>query len=199
MHLDSIPQNIQNMVKNVSVINTGDYIADTGESGSVVSPHLHLDLRVGTSCSLEYQVKYPNKSCASYGFDPHFNPFLLLTNTPSTYTTIPQYWNNGDLVFKITMFMDTSSINRLTYLWDQNGSVTSYILDFNERISFDATSTAALDTQDKTKPYIEVYKRIGRYRVMEVVIPAVYLVNVDVNDLHSLEIMDTFQNVQTVS
>ena len=69
-------------------ISKGQLIGYAGASGTAVSPHLHLDLRVGTSCSLEYQLNNPTKSCASYGFDPHMHPYLMLNNTLGSVPTV---------------------------------------------------------------------------------------------------------------
>ena len=64
----------------------GTVIGKLGKSGSATYPHLHLELRVGTNNSLEYQKENYDESDPRYfGFDPHMHPMLLFE--PYTYLT----------------------------------------------------------------------------------------------------------------
>ncbi len=154
----------------VTAITAGDVIGKMGNSGTPpgggsYSDHLHLELRFGTRSSLEFQLNNPGNT--QHGFDPHLNPMLLFN--PYTYatsgenvyhqnTSLASTANAGqDITFEITYTNDDMPLlNEVTVSLEETGSgntVKTHTLDLNQRIGFDASSTANLDTADTTKPY----------------------------------------------
>ncbi len=76
LHLDTI------QVSQGDPVAQGAVIGTLGASGTTSFPHLHFEVRLGTTCSREYQISNPTFTCASYfqsgHQDPHVNPFLFL-------------------------------------------------------------------------------------------------------------------------
>eukprot|EP00054_Salpingoeca_dolichothecata_P028813 m.221876 g.221876 ORF g.221876 m.221876 type:complete len:338 (-) comp26320_c0_seq2:142-1155(-) len=182
MHLDSYSPAILAASENHprTPFKKGDLIGYVGETGSALDPHLHLDVRVGTICSLEYQLQNPGFSCADYGFDTHFHPHLLFAKEPQhmamSLKQRPTKVIDGEV--RIITPRAATIVNRIV-VWaarKKNGQVKRYHrLDFNERLGFDATTTAALDTQDMTKPYISPMKLSGKEHPVIVIIPGSWL------------------------
>jgi len=93
-------------------IKKGEKLGTLGHSGETDFDHVHFEIRIGTTCSLDYQKANPETSCAKFfsePTDPHVNPLLFLDYTDS---------NSLDLEI-----MQTNSLNVL---------VKSKELDFNE-------------------------------------------------------------------
>jgi len=156
MHLDA------NLVIQGNVVEAGQLIGNVGMSGSAVSPHLHLEVRIGTRCSLEYAVDNPTSSCNTFNYDPHINPLLILPQSETGPSDVSaEYLSDpGDRTKKIvhvTTPDSNPSVNAyLISIVNSRGRVKKfYELDLNERIGFDATSTKALDTQDTSYPYLD--------------------------------------------
>jgi len=148
------------------------YMGDTGSSGGTAyAPHLHFELRFGTSNPLENQINGDGLTATDAWFDPHVHPMLLFDpeNVPlrgasigTTYTQSLVLQPPGTTAGGQT-FLYTSSVDEVPAL---NGFkvevllagtetvVRSHELDFNQRIGFDAATNALLDTRDLTKPYI---------------------------------------------
>ncbi len=81
LHLDTILVNTAVPGGPYEQVKKGDQIGTVGHSGETNFNHLHFEIRVGTTCSLEYQLSHPDASCAKYfdtPQDPHINPLLLL-------------------------------------------------------------------------------------------------------------------------
>jgi len=72
MHLRSLS------VTKGKIVNAGQRVGEMGKTGATEFVHLHLETRIGTTCSLNYQAANPEAQCASYGFDPHVNPFVFI-------------------------------------------------------------------------------------------------------------------------
>jgi hypothetical protein len=70
-HLDTIDVAIGDPVS------AGQVVATVGESGDVLDPHLHAEVRIGAWCSLRYATANPDSDC-SLGFDPAVNPVRLV-------------------------------------------------------------------------------------------------------------------------
>ncbi len=154
----------------VTTVSAGDLIGKMGNSGTPpgggsYADHLHLELRFGARSSLEFQLANPGTT--QHGFDPHLNPMLLFT--PYTYASsgpgvyhqnaaLSNQANAGsDINFDITYTNDDMPLlNEVTVSLEEIGSgsiVKTHTLDLNQRIGFDASSTATLDTADTSKPY----------------------------------------------
>ncbi len=144
-------------------------MGDTGSpaGGGTYAPHLHFELRVGTNSSLEFQQNNPETT--QWGFDPHMNPFLLFE--PYTYggTSASEYdqtlaldsavAQNQDVTVNYVITNDDipvfNEVKVTVKNTNTNTEVTSHTLDLNQRTGFDATSTANLDTQDTSVPYVD--------------------------------------------
>lgn len=147
-------------VEKGDIVDAGDVIGELGESGSTLSPHLHHEVRVGTRCSLEWAVGHPSSTCNTKGYDPHVSPFLvypdmITTDITASTTQIMDGSNDGvlrastpDAIPNVNIYT-VDVVNMLT-----GNIVQSHTLDLNLRIGYDATSTSALDTFDKSMPYL---------------------------------------------
>lgn len=148
------------------------YMGDTGSSGgSAYAPHLHFELRFGTSNPLENQIAGDGLTATDAWFDPHMHPLLLFNpndatlrgdslNSPYTQTLALQA--PGTTGNALT-FLYTSSVDELpavnnflveVLLAGTDTVVLSHELDLNQRIGFDASTNALLDTRDFTNPYL---------------------------------------------
>lgn len=163
MHLDSVEPGI-NVGSNVVA---GARIANLGESGSTVNPHLHHEVRVGTRCTLEWAVTNPSSTCNTKGYDPAVHPMLVYPQTavgipPADYVTLTPIQDLDILVLftngivRVSTPDDSANINQyVVEQLDANGALLhEHELDLNLRKGYDATSTAALDTPDQTEPYL---------------------------------------------
>jgi hypothetical protein len=154
----------------VTTISAGDLIGKLGNSGTPpgggsYSDHLHLEMRFGTRSSLEFQLNNPGNT--QHGFDPHMNPMLLFN--PYTYATSGAnvYHHNAsltgdanagsDIAYDITYTNDDMPLlNEITVSLEEIGTgntIKSHTLDLNQRIGFDPSSTANLDTVNTSLPY----------------------------------------------
>ncbi|MBW7895760.1 MAG: M23 family metallopeptidase [Opitutaceae bacterium] len=148
------------------------YMGDTGSSGgSAYAPHLHFELRFGTSNPLENQIAGDGLTGTDAWFDPHMHPLLLFNpndatlrgdslNTPYTQSLALQA--PGTTEDALT-FLYTSSVDELpaannflveVLLAGTETVVLSHELDLNQRIGFDASTNALLDTRDFDNPYL---------------------------------------------
>lgn len=147
-------------VEKGDMVTAGEIIGELGDTGSTVNPHLHQEVRVGTRCSLEWAENNPSSKCNTKGYDPHVSPFLVYPDMEETdITTTTSQTMNGS-VDGIARFETPDVIANVNkYLVEvvdttSGAVVQSHTLDFNLRIGYDATSTAALDTFDTTVPYL---------------------------------------------
>lgn len=75
MHLDKI------LVANGAIVKKGDVIGILGKTGNTSFEHLHFEIRIGTTCSREYQIANPTTKCAqtfNQPEDPAVNPYMFL-------------------------------------------------------------------------------------------------------------------------
>lgn len=147
------------------------YLGNTGGSGGeAYAYHLHFELRFGTSNPLENQIAVGGLTSTDAWFDPHMHPLLLFNpndaalrgaSSGATYSQSLSLLAAGTHADGMT-FGYSSSLDELPLLnrYDvtvreiaSGNVVLSHTLDFNQRLGFDATTNAALDTRDLTKPY----------------------------------------------
>ena len=117
----------------------GQHLAAMGNSGTTRFTHLHFEIRLGTTCSLEYQRRSPMRACAKYGFDPHVHPFLFIDGAKRGEVGILH--DPGD-PYVVTYSASRGDLDLNEIATDQG------VLNFNTRQGIDATSTPALDKFD---------------------------------------------------
>ncbi len=124
MHLRSMTVSKGNSVA------AGQRVGTMGESGATEFVHLHLETRIGTTCSLGYQLANPETNCGPSGFDPHVNPFLFVS-----------YPNTDNLEASVLFepsAMTISVISRLEELDVNSVRINGVGVDFNSRDGIDA-------------------------------------------------------------
>ncbi len=140
----------------------GERIGRVGHTGNALSDHLHWELRVGTPYSLEWQLANPGSrfGADAFGFDPHVHPMLLVP-PPSSHgmslsvTTKPALTADG--LVRIVTSDDDPLLDRIEVRVVRRSDgrlLQGHTLDLDERIGYDARSTAALDTPDTTRPWL---------------------------------------------
>ncbi len=149
-----------------TLITAGQHIGEMGSSGSSggddYADHLHMEVRVGTTNSLIFQLDNP--STTQHGFDPHMNPMLFFApytfGDPDYDPTLEadgEYTANDDLTVVYTVNDEQPLLNRfeVEVIDESDDSVVkSYVLDYNLRSGFDASEQELLDSQDTDNPYI---------------------------------------------
>ena len=162
MHLDSI---------NVPVIKAspypavkkGDIIGAVGNTGTTEFYHLHLEIRVGTYCSYEYQVNNPTKLCSQVfdaPVDPHINPFAFLpyNDTDDTKVTV---MSTSPLKIKVSNPRSELDFNALKIAYDG----AEKIVDINNRESFNVTSLDSKSFDGVTVTPAKFNKDSSRYEI----------------------------------
>lgn len=149
MHLSSIS------VAAGDTVSTGDVVGNIGHTGDTDFDHLHFEIRVGTTCSLEYSL---SGSCGSgHNYDPHINPLTFLNYTQINTATVAETVSGDDLQLAVSLprnEVDFNSIELITY--DSSGNIVAEKnLDFNRREGLDATSETGLDTQTYDNIYLD--------------------------------------------
>lgn len=149
MHLSSIS------VAAGDAVSTGDTVGYIGHTGDTDFDHLHFEIRVGTTCSLEYSL---SGSCGSgHNYDPHINPLTFLNYTQINTATVAETVSGDDLQLAVSLprnEVDFNSIELITY--DSSGNIVAEKnLDLNMREGLDATSETGLDTQTYDNIYLD--------------------------------------------
>lgn len=132
MHLNTMT------VAQGTTVSKGQAIGTLGHSGDTTFNHLHFEIRQGTVCSLEAQLK--GGSCSYYGYDPHMNPLKTIGTADLNAPTV-QVISTNPLTVRVTVKPTELDFNRIEVV----SGTQKKILDFNTREGFDATSTTALD------------------------------------------------------
>lgn len=156
MHLDSFGEAAQSYLNKgeQAAISKGDIIGAMGQSGDTDFTHLHFEIRLQTTCSLEYQLENPDASCADYGFDPHVNPMALYIpeSDPDDYTVSFSSASSSQANIKVTSKPETLNVDGIDFeiFADGFGLIKLYSnsLSFDTRAGFDATSTDSLDNSE---------------------------------------------------
>ena len=145
LHSESAPDLIQG-----SLITEGQVIGRMGDTGETTFTHLHFEVRVNTTCSIESQIAGQlagATSCTTwYGYDPHINPFLFLAYTNAAKPTA-QILTHDPLHVLVTSAGNDYDYD-LIEVRETNG--TTARIGFNKRENFDPTSVATLDACELT-------------------------------------------------
>ncbi|EKD76119.1 MAG: hypothetical protein ACD_43C00220G0001 [uncultured bacterium] len=136
MHLASVATNLTEGQS----VQAGDTLGYIGKSGDTNFSHLHFEIRVGTTCSLE-------AACNTTGFDPHINPLTFLTYPQNNHLGLQVSSQATALQLRLKISRRELDVNRVI--------VTSYnhsaqpmqtkTLNFNTRHGLAAQSTTTLD------------------------------------------------------
>lgn len=160
------------------LVEVGTKIARVGDSGDTVSSHLHFELRLGSQCSLEFQLGNPDGSCLELGADPHIHPMVLFA--PGSLDIESRVVNPVTATTPGVFEVSTSDHRPLlvAYVLDAvaaDGSVAQrFTLDLNTRTGFDATTNARLDRPDLASPFLvpQVFNHESDEWTMRYVVPA---------------------------
>lgn len=135
-------------------VSQGEIVGGMGQSGTTSLVHLHFEIRLETTCSLEYQLENSSASCAQYGFDPHVNPMILFqSNFQSTdYTLTEIQHSSSSINFEVTANRNALNVDGLSVNVFSDANLTQKIFDaslsYDLRTGFDASSTETLDDFD---------------------------------------------------
>ncbi len=134
MHLNTIT--VENVTSSpYPTIAKGTEIGTVGQTGTTAFNHLHFEIRVGTTCSREYQRENPTTSCATFfdePTDPHVNPLLFLDYDNENRLEI-EIIDESPITVTITSGREELDINRVEITL--NGETKT--VDFNARQGID--------------------------------------------------------------
>ncbi|MBU0731804.1 M23 family metallopeptidase [Patescibacteria group bacterium] len=138
MHLDSVAPGLAED----DAISEGDLVGYIGQTGETDYDHLHFEIRVGTTCSLE-------SSCPK-GYDPHINPMNFLSHPENNNATGTLEREGDDYAVSVEIPRADLDLNRfwMKATSDDGFSTLTKILDFNLREGVDASTTEAIDTNE---------------------------------------------------
>lgn len=128
-------------------VKQGDVIGALGQSGTTVFDHVHFEIRLGTQCSLEWQLANPTSSCA-VGYDPHVNPTqYLFADDAAPPELVVHPASAGVLTVDLGAPTPAADFDSLVVRLDdaQGTSVIAATLALDARTGLDPTSIATLD------------------------------------------------------
>ncbi len=206
MHMDEVAAYLVTADSNDEhpIIAAGDQIGTVGMTGSTVNPHLHQEIRVGSRCSLEYQLDNPNSGCSGLFFDPHVHPLFLQPETENglSLSVSTSLTALEDGVIEISSEDQYPDINRYEFqIRDRKNVRASYVLDLNERTGFDATTNDILDIPDETKPYLSPvpFGYTADHWTTYLVIPASFVTNKNNGESFRVIATDIWGNEQSIN
>lgn len=109
MHLETI--NVNGGQK----VSKSDIVGTAGTSGTTESSHLHFEIRLGTPCSIEYQITEKGNHCQTVfdkHIDPHVNPLLIL-DYPQNGSMTVEVVNESPLEIEVVFDSEIPDFNRM--------------------------------------------------------------------------------------
>ncbi|MFM9967939.1 MAG: M23 family metallopeptidase [Burkholderiales bacterium] len=135
-----------------ATVTRGQLVGTVGQTGTTTFNHDHFEIRMQTTCSLEFQLENPASLCAQNGFDPQVNPVQFLfpnDNTPPELIALNLSGTNLSATVKAGAPVSDFDYIALV-LKDSLGAVIyTREIGFNAREGFDAASIATLDVDRK--------------------------------------------------
>ncbi len=119
-------------------VEAGQGIGTVGSKGGAKEPHLHLEARLGTWCSLRYSTENPDSSCARE-YDPAINPLHLLPRDVDELFEVELLTGNP-LSIRVTTREGDFDLNRVL--------TPEHTLDFDLREGIDPTTEEHFDDLD---------------------------------------------------
>lgn len=119
-------------------VTAGQVVARVGDSGGVASTHLHVEVLLGTHCSLRYSTENPESTCAR-AWDPAVNPLHLLPGYDPELPTV-ELVSTDPMTVRISTGTQDQDVNRI--------ETDLGVLDLDLRRGMDARTDAAMDDFD---------------------------------------------------
>jgi murein DD-endopeptidase MepM/ murein hydrolase activator NlpD len=126
------------LVEEDQPISAGQEVGFAGETGGANSPHLHIELRLGTHCSLRYSTENPDSGCAR-DYDPAINPLHAFPRGVDGPLS-PVVVSEDPLIVKLRHAEQDFDFNRI--------ESDLGVVDFDLRQGFDASTEEGLDDMD---------------------------------------------------
>lgn len=140
-------------------VEAGDQIATMGDFGA--TPHLHMEVRFGTRCSLQYALSNPTSKCNTFLYDPAVHPLLLLPLIDVGNSNVSVMYSPGSIDQNKVVLVTTpdenpnANVYKVSIIDNASNKVRdTYELDLSLRVGINATSTSAIDTPDTNYPFI---------------------------------------------
>lgn len=160
LHLDRFTNNLTED----ATIHVGDTIGYIGSSGITYTEHLHFEVRLGTTCSLE-------ADCNTTGFDPHVNPMTFLEYPEMNRAYVRLRKAGTQLRVRVKVPGDELDMNtiKIVGLNHHNEVVKRKVINFNTRRGVDASSTTTIDTPTYHRVTItpKSFSRDAEYKTIE--------------------------------